>query len=316
MAPLRYPQAMRALVIEQQAQAGKAASVFRVVEDHPEPEAPPPGWVLVRTEASALNHMDLWVAMNAVGFELTYPRVSGCDACGVVEQVGEGVDDAWLGRRVIFNAAIRQPDRVHPDDPTDEALAPAYELIGEHSDGAHRERFVAPAANLQDVGDADPIAAAAFGLVHLTAWGMVRKAELAPSQRVLITGVGGGVATALLGLVRHLGCPAAVTSRREWKLDRARDLGAALTILDEGQDWAREVRRWTGKRGVEAVFDSVGKAVLPQALASLARGGAFVTCGATSGPVGELHLGRVFWNQLRVLGSTMGSNDEFAQVCA
>lgn len=306
---------MRAIVIEKQAGPGEASAVVRAVEDYPPPAPPRPGEALIRTLASALNHMDIWVAMNAVGVDLTYPRVSGCDGCGVVEQVGGGVDKAWIGRRVVFNAALRQPLRARPDEPTNAALAPKYELLGEHCDGAHRERFVAPVANLQDVGDADPVEAAAFGLVSLTAYSMIRKAQLRPGQRVLVTGVGGGVATALVALAKWLACPVAVTSRHQWKLDRARDLGVDCCTLDDGQDWSKDIRAWTNKRGVEVVFDSIGAAVHKQCVASLARGGSFVTCGATSGPVAQTHLARLFWGQLKLLGSTMGSNDEFAEVC-
>jgi len=305
---------MRAAVIQQQSKAGHVAEAVETVEDWPDPDPPGAGEALIRTEASALNHMDLWVGMGVPGVELAYPRVSGCDACGVVESVGQGVDEAWIGRRVVFNAAVAQREPERPDDPTGASVAPLYELIGEHHNGAHRERFTAPVANLQDVGEADAAAAAAFGLVSLTAYGMLRKAQVRPGQTVLITGIGGGVATAALALAKWMGCRAIVTSRHQWKLDKAAALGADLCVLDEGQEWARDVRNWTNKRGVDIAADSVGKAVHMNCIASLARGGAFVTCGATSGPVAETHLGRVFWNQLRLLGSTMGSDDEFAEV--
>lgn len=307
---------MRAVVITHRAEAGNTASSIRAVEDWPEPARPGPGLAQIRTLASALNHMDLWVAVGLPGLDLAYPRVSGCDACGTVEAVGPGVEEAWIGRRVIFNAAIRQPERITPDDPTGADLAPSYELIGEHTHGAHRERFTVPAANLQDVGACDPADAAAFGLVGLTAYGMFTKAGVRPGQFVLITGIGGGVATALLALCRWAGCRIAVTSRRAWKLDRAAGLGADCVVLDTGEDWANEVRAWTGKRGVDVVFDSIGKAVHASCVAALARGGRFVTCGATSGPVADTHLGRIFWNQLRLIGSTMGTNEQFAEAVA
>ncbi len=304
---------MRAVVITRQAEPGGVASVVRAVEDWPEVEAPGPGEALIRTECSALNRMDLWVGLGIPGVDLTWPRVSGCDACGMVEEVGPGADASWVGKRVIFNAAVEVHRPARPGDPPGSTLAPEYELIGEHRHGAHRERFTAPAANLQAVGGADGAAAAAFGLTSLTAWGMFRKAGVRPGQCVLITGIGGGVATSALAIAKWLGCPTVVTSRRQAKLDRARSLGADHTVLDKGQEWSKDVRAWTHKRGVDVVIDSVGKPVHMQAIASLARGGAFVTCGATAGPVAETHLGRVFWGQLRLLGSTMGSNSEFAE---
>jgi len=306
---------MRAILLTSSAERGSVASIVKAVEDHPEAPAPGTGEARLRVLVSALNQMDLWVAIGIPGVELTYPRVSGCDACAVVEAVGEGVDGAWVGRRVVFNAAVRQPDRAHPDDPTDAQLAPAYELIGEHHDGAHRAALNVPVANLAPVAEGvTDEEAAAFGLVGLTAMGMVKKAGILPGQKVLITGIGGGVATAALSICKWLGCAVAVTSRHGWKLEKAKALGADHGILDEGQEWSRDVRAWTGKRGAECVIDSIGDAVHMNCIASLARGGAFVTCGATSGPKTTTHSGRIFWGQLRLLGSTMGSNDDFREV--
>lgn len=291
---------------------------IEVVEDWPEAGSPGAGEALVRVEASALNHMDIWVGLGIPGIEMAYPRVSGCDACGVVEAVGEAVDGAWVGRRVVTNAAVAQRERVHPSDPSGATLAPEYELIGEHDHGMHRERFIAPAANLAAIGDdVDASAAAAFGLVSLTAYSMmVTKGRLRPGQRVLITGIGGGVATAALSIARWMGCPTIVTSRHQWKLDRARELGASEVVLDEGQDWSREVRAWTNKRGVDMAVDSIGKPTHMSCIKSLARGGAFVTPGNTGGPRVETDQARIFWNQLRVLGSTMGTNDEWREIVA
>jgi NADPH:quinone reductase-like Zn-dependent oxidoreductase len=182
----------------------------------------------------------------------------------------------------------------------------------------HAEKFVAPVANLADVGDADPAKAAAFGLVTLTAWSMmITKANLRPGQTVLITGIGGGVATAAAHIARWRGCRIAVTSRHQWKLDKARErLGAECLILDQGQDWSKDVRAWTNKRGVDMAADSSGKATHMNCIKSLARGGAYVTPGATSGPDATTDLARIFWNQLRILGSTMGSNAEFREIAA
>ncbi len=307
---------MRAVVVQRQGSPVAPNVEYR--EDYPECSPPLAGWVQIRTLASAFNQMDLWVGRGVPGLSLTYPRVSGCDACGEVVGVGEGVDRAWLGRRVIVNAALVLPEPVRPGDPPASALTPNFELLGEHHDGMFRERFNAPASNIAEVGrQADPIGAAAFGLCALTAYSMmVTKGGLRPGQSVLITGIGGGVATSALAIARHLGCPIAVTSRHAWKLDRARDLGAHCLILDSGQDWSKEVRAWTGKRGVDMAVDSSGKATHLNCIKGLARGGAYVTPGCTSGPDATTDLARVFWNQLRILGSTMGSNAEFAQVAS
>lgn len=306
---------MRAIVVKEQ--GWPVSPNVELRQDWPDPAPPGPGEAVVRTICSAFNHMDLWVGRGVPGLDLAYPRVSGCDACGTVEAVGEGVDPAWVGRRVIYNAAVRLPERPRPDDPPGSTLAPNYELIGEHRFGAHAERFTAPAANLACVGEADAEQAAGFGLCALTAYSMmVTKGALRPGQSVLITGIGGGVATSALAIAKHLGCPVVVTSRHQRKLDDAKSLGADHGVLDEGQDWSREVRAWSGKRGVDMAVDSVGKATHLNAIKSLARGGAYVTPGCTSGPDATTDLARIFWNQLRILGSTMGTNEEFAEVTA
>jgi len=182
----------------------------------------------------------------------------------------------------------------------------------------HAEKFNAPAANLAAVGDsADPAAAAAFGLCGLTAWSMmVSKGQLRSGQSVLVTGIGGGVATSALAIAKHYGCWVVVTSRHQSKLDKAKAMGADAGVLDKGQDWSKDVRGLTGKRGVDVAVDSSGKATHLNCIKSLARGGAYLTPGCTSGPDAVTDLARIFWNQLRILGSTMGSNEEFQEVTA
>jgi NADPH:quinone reductase-like Zn-dependent oxidoreductase len=266
----------------------------------------------VRTEASALNHLDLWVGAGLPGIERPYPLVTGSDGVGVIDEVGDGVDAAWLGRRVMMNAAVDVGERPVPGRiPAGEV----FEVIGEHGPGAMAEAFVAPAANLVDIGEADPVQAAAFGLAHLTAWRMATtRGGVGPGDIVLVPGIGGGVALAALGICRHLGATVIVTSRHQWKLDRAIELGAETAILDEGADWGRQVRSATGKRGVDVCLDSVGQAIHGACIRSLARGGRFVTCGCTTGPDATTDLARIFWNQLSLHGSTMGSMAEFRQV--
>lgn len=277
-----------------------------------DPPTPASGEVLIRTEASALNHLDLWVGMGIPGIERPWPRVTGSDGVGTVDAVGEGVDEAWIGRRVVMNAAVQVEQGRHPDvDPAGEDLS----MIGEHVPGSMAELFVAPVGNVLDLGDTDATTAAAFGLAHLTAWRMIRtRARLRSGEWVLIPGIGGGVATAALGIAKHLGARVVVTSRHRTKLDRATSLGADAVVLDDGEDWSREVRRITGKRGVDVCIDSVGRAVHLACIKSLARGGRLVTCGCTSGSDPATDLTRIFWNQLSILGSTMGDMGEFREV--
>lgn len=278
----------------------------------PEPE-PAPGEVLVATEAAALNQLDIFVGGGIPGVERPWPRVTGCDGVGVVERVGEGVDPGWVGRRVILNAAV--PD-VEPARPGILPAGEMFRLVGEHTPGTMAEKFVAPASNLLEIGEHhDASAAAAFGLTHLTAWRMLQtRARVQPGEWVLVTGIGGGVALASLGICKALGCRVVVTSRHQWKLDRALELGADAAVLDEGEDWSRAVRAATDRRGVDVCIDSVGQAIHESCIKSLARGGRLVTCGATTGGAARTDLTRVFWNQLSILGSTMGTMAEFRAV--
>jgi NADPH:quinone reductase-like Zn-dependent oxidoreductase len=300
---------MRAIIIERQ--GAPVLPNVAYVTNHPDPTAGP-GEVLVRTEAAALNHLDLWVGRGLPGIDIRYPAISGSDGAGVVEAVGAGVDPAWIGTRVLLNAAVPKPDAAHP------AVRPAPAdifMIGEHGPGCLAEKFVAPVSNVLAIGEADPVQAAAFGLTHLTAWRMmVTQAGLRAGMSVLITGIGGGVALAALAIARHFGCETIVTSRHQSKLDRARALGANHTVLDTGADWSREVRQLTGRRGVDLCVDSVGKSIHLYSIKSLARGGTYATCGATTGPDATTDLTRIFWNQLRVVGSTMGDMREFREV--
>jgi NADPH:quinone reductase-like Zn-dependent oxidoreductase len=300
---------MHAIVITKQ--GAPVAPNVKLVTDFPDPK-PGPGEALVRTEASALNHLDLFVGMGIPGLNLTYPRIGGSDGAGVVEAVGEGVDPCWVGRRVLLNAAVPQCEPAHPDRTP---APPEIIMIGEHVNGTLAQKFVAPVNNLLDIGQTDPIEAAAFGLTFLTAWRMlVSRARIHFGESVLITGIGGGVALACLAIARHFGCTTIVTSRHQSKLDRAKELGADHLVLDKGTDWSKDVRSITGKRGVDIVADSVGKAVHLACIKSLARGGTLVTCGNTSGPDATTDLARIFWNQLSVLGSTMGDMVEFRAV--
>jgi NADPH:quinone reductase-like Zn-dependent oxidoreductase len=302
---------MHAAVITKQ--GSPVAPNVHVVHDWPELNAGP-GEGVVKTEASAMNQLDLHVGRGIPGMGLTYPRISGSDGAGIIESVGAGVDRAWIGQRVLLNAQIAKPD---PALPNVVPAAPDRIMIGEHINGTMAEKFVAPIANLLPIGQSDPVQAAAFGLTHLTAWRMLRsRANLQPGQLVLITGVGGGVALAALAIARHFGCTTIVTSRHQWKLDRAKELRADHGILDQGDDWSKAVRAATGKRGVDVAIDSIGKAVHLAALKCLARGGVYITCGTTSGADAVTDLARIYWNQLAILGSTMGDMDEFRSVFA
>jgi NADPH:quinone reductase-like Zn-dependent oxidoreductase len=177
---------------------------------------------------------------------------------------------------------------------------------------------VIPAANLAPVPDAMSWAeAAAFPLATLTAWRMLTtRAAVRAGETVLVWGAGGGIAQAAIRVAVHLGARVIAASGSDAKLAIARRLGAAETINHATQDVVAEVKRITGRRGADVVVDSVGEQTWPVSLRAIARGGRLVTCGATSGPMVQLDVRRLFWHQWTILGSTMGSRREFAEVTA
>ena len=302
---------MRALTIS--AHGGLERLEYRT--DLPLPELHAPTDVRVRMRAGALNHLDLWVVRGLPGVTITPPWIMGADGVGEIESVGSAVRDVSVGDRVIINPGIsdRSCDYCLAGE---QSLCVRFALLGEHRPGTFAEYVVVPATNVRPVPrDVPDDVAAAFTLATLTAWRMVvTRAQVRPGEDVLIQGIGGGVAIAALQICKQLGARVWVTSRSDEKLARARSLGADETINVSGVDVAREVRARTSRRGVDVVVDSVGKATWAQSTSALARGGRLVTCGATSGPVVETDVRRLFWNQWSILGSTMGNDAEFAAV--
>jgi NADPH:quinone reductase-like Zn-dependent oxidoreductase len=190
-------------------------------------------------------------------------------------------------------------------------------VLGEHSDGSFAEFVVVAAESLAPrPSHLSWPESAAFGLAHLTAWRMlINRGGLRPGETVLIHGIGGGVSMACLQLAKLVGASAIVTSRSEEKLLRAAELGADETLSADDQV-ARNVRGLTAKRGVEVVVDSVGEATWMQSLKSAAKGGRIVTCGSTSGPNPPEEIRLIFWNQLSIIGSTMGSRGDWRKLVA
>ncbi len=291
----------------------------------PDPH-PGPGEVRVAVQAAALNHLDLWVRNGIPGVEVRFPRVLGADGTGTIEALGPGAVEAL--RRQPAPAGTERPlsegDRVVLDPGLscgicefcargDENLCIRYRLLGEHADGTLAGRVVVPAANVYPApARLTPEQCAAFPLVYLTAWRMLRvRGRLVPGETVLVHGVGGGVAGAALQIAVAAGGRVMVTSSSVGKLARALGLGA-----ERGVDYTREdvrvaVREWTAKRGVDLVIDSVGGPAWSLGLDAVARGGRIVTCGATAGGDPPARINRIFWKQVDVLGSTMGNRADF-----
>jgi NADPH:quinone reductase-like Zn-dependent oxidoreductase len=282
--------------------------------DHPEVEMGPEE-VRVRVQAGAVNHLDIWTRRGLPGLSLELPHIPGSDAAGVVEAVGERVDRFERGDRVAVSAGVHCGDCefCRAGDPT---MCVDYHLIGEHRRGVHAEEAVVPADNLVPVPEGvAPEVAAAAPLVFQTAWRMlVTRAEVRPGESVLVLGASGGVGHAAVQIADYAGAEVYATASSEDKLDYAREIGADHAIDYEAENFADAIREQTGKRGVDVVVDHVGAATWQDSLASLARGGRLVTCGATTGPNPETDINRIFWNQLQVIGSTMGTPGEVDDV--
>jgi NADPH:quinone reductase-like Zn-dependent oxidoreductase len=269
-----------------------------VLEDAPDPE-PASGEVLVRLRASALNHLDVWIRKGLPS--VPKPRILGADGAGVVEALGDGVTGFEPGERVVLNPGIEAGEgRIH--------------VIGEHGDGTNAELIAVPATNVHPIPDELSFEeAAAFPLVFETAYRMlVTRAGLRQGEWVLAWGIGGGVSTAALAIAKALGARVLVTSSSEAKLERARELGADATVNHAGGDVRAAVQEATEGRGIDVIVENVGEATWATSLQVAAPGGRITVCGATSGPNPPAALHRIWWKQLSILGSTMGTGEDFA----
>ncbi len=284
------------------------------VGDLPVPEIGP-NEVLVRVKTAALNHLDIFVRNGLPGLKLKFPHIMGSDGAGVVEKVGENVKNLQPGDEVVLNPGI-SCGTCEFCLRGEHSLCVTFHLLGEHVDGTYAEFVKAPAINCYPRPKGLTWEeSAAFPLTFLTSWRMlVSKAQIKPGEWILIIGIGGGVAVASLQISKLFGLKTIVTSGSNEKLEKARELGADFTINHNEADFAKEVRKITEKRGVDVVLDSVGKATWKKSLASLAKGGRLVTCGATTGPNPETDIARIFWNQLTIYGSTMATHGEFREM--
>jgi zinc-binding alcohol dehydrogenase/oxidoreductase len=256
-------------------------------EDAPEPE-PGPGEVLVSLRAASLNHLDLWIRKGLPS--VPKPRILGADGAGIREDTGEPV---------VINPGLEHGERIL--------------VLGEHMDGTHAELVAVPEENVYPLPDGLSFEeAAAFPLVFETAYRLlVTKAGVREGEWVLLWGIGSGVGTAGLAIAKALGARALVTSSSDEKLERSRELGADATVNHAEADVTAAVKEVTGGAGVDVVLEHVGEATWQRSLQAARPGGRIVVCGATSGPNPPAALHRVWWKQLTIYGSTMGTKEDF-----
>jgi NADPH:quinone reductase-like Zn-dependent oxidoreductase len=286
-------------------------------DDVPDPE-PGPGEVLVRVRACALNHLDVWVRRGWPGLKLPMPHWTGADVAGEVAALGEGVTGWEVGQRVVVDPGISTRE----DEFTrrgEHSLSPGYLILGEQIRGGQAEYVAVPAVNLMDIPEGwDFPQAAAPLLVSLTAWRMlIHRAKLRPGESVLIVGAGGGVNSMAVQIAKLAGATVYALTSTEEKMEKAKELGADVVLnYREDPQWSRTLYKMTDRRGVDVVVDNVGRATLAQSMRAVARGGRIVIVGNTSGPEAQIDIRFIFGKQISIVGSTMGTHQDFRDVMA
>jgi NADPH:quinone reductase-like Zn-dependent oxidoreductase len=271
--------------------------------------------VLVRVRACALNHLDLWVRGGLPGVPIPLPHIPGSDIAGEVARVGTEVRRVSAGQKVLLAPGVGC-GRCTACLAGQDNKCPEFSNLGYIHDGGCAEFVRCPEVNCFPYPENLSFEeAAAVPLVFQTAWHMLMaRAELQPGEEVLVLGAGSGVGSAAIQIAKLFGCRVIATAGSDEKLAKARELGADETIHHHKEKIREAVRKLTGKRGVDVVFEHVGTATWDDSVASLARGGRLVTCGATTGYDTKIDLRFLFSRQLSILGSYMGTKNEFAIV--
>lgn len=284
------------------------------VEDRPQPQISDTE-VLVKVQACALNHLDIWARQGLQNVKIPLPHISGCDISGEVAEKGRLVEGVELGMKVIVSPGIgcgHCRECVAGRD----NYCRQYQVIGYNIDGGYAEYVRVPGGNVLPIPDALSFAdAASVPLVFMTAWHMlVGRARIGIGEDVLVLAAGSGVGIATLQVAKLFGARVIATAGSEEKLKSAEKLGADFLVNHRTQDIVEEVKRITGKRGVNIVIEHVGEATWDKSIRALTQGGRMVTCGATSGYEGRTDIRYVYSKQLSILGSWMGSKAELQEV--
>ncbi|HEU4454992.1 MAG TPA: zinc-binding dehydrogenase [Longimicrobium sp.] len=281
------------------------------IEDVPRPDAGP-GEVLVRVKASALNHLDLWVR-RGMPIETTMPHIGGSDVSGVIAEVGEGVDPARIGERVVVNPSLFD-GTCEWCRAGEESMCVDFRILGEHTNGGFAEYVAAAADRVHRIPDHLSFEdAAALPIAYMTAWrALTSRARLKAGESVLVIGASGGTALAAVQIAVMMGARVFAVTKGADKVERLRALGAGHVYDRAEEDWSKAVFRDTGKRGVDVVVENVGAATWAGSVRALAKGGRLVTYGGTTGPKVEIDLRLLFWKHLEFIGTTMASRTEFA----
>lgn len=275
-----------------------------LLEEAPDPQ-PGMGEVVVRLQAAAMNHRDVWIR-NGRYAGIKLPIILGSDGAGEVASVGPGVDSSLVGKSVLINPCLEWGD-----DP--KAQRNDFRILGLPDNGTYAEYVNVPASNVfPKPGGLSWEEAAAAPLAAMTAYrAVITRGQIKAGETVVVIGIGGGVAVFVLQIAKQLGARVFVTSGSDEKIQRACKLGAEGGANYRTQDWVKELREMTDGKGPDVVVDSAGGETFDKALDLVRPGGRIVTFGATLGPAKDVMVRRIFWKQLTVLGSTMGTPEEF-----
>lgn len=272
-----------------------------LVEELPEPR-PGPGEVVVALKAAALNRRDWWTIIRPTPFAL--PSTLGSDGAGIVSAVGDGVTNCRPGDEVVIYPNLNWARGA-------EVPGPDWQILGVPTDGTLASAIKVPSEVVRPKpANLTWDEAAALNLAGLTAYRAILQARLAAGDSLVIPAAGSGVSTFLVQIAAAMGIRAFVTSSQQWKLDRSKELGAAGGVLYTSEDWPQQLVALNGGT-FDAVIDSVGPAVWPQALGILRRGGRLVNFGATSGPDASVSVRGLYFEWRSIIGTTMGSPEEY-----
>jgi NADPH:quinone reductase-like Zn-dependent oxidoreductase len=282
--------------------------------DFPTPE-PKQGEVLVRLRAAALNRMDVMVRNGWPGLKLDLPHINGADGAGDVAEIGVGVQGFEIGDPVVINSNLGCGKCEFCQAGKDN-MCRDWHLLGETIRGTYAEYVAVPSRQLYTLPKGfDYHSAAAAALVYLTAWhSLSKRGNLQKDETVLIVGAGGGVNTASIQIAKYIGAQVVVVGSNAQKLEKAKSIGADILIdRSKEADWSKSVFIVTEKRGVDVVVDNVGT-TFTQSLRTLRKGGRLLTVGNSGAPRFEIDNRYMFAKHLSIIGSTMGTLDDFKQV--
>jgi len=270
--------------------------------------------VLVEVKACALNHLDVWARGGLPGIDIPLPHILGNDIAGVVREVGSVVSWVRSGDEVLLHPGVSCGHCAECLGGRDN-LCRDYDILGYRRNGGYAELVAAPAVNvIPKPANLAWEEAAALPLVTVTAWHMlVSRAAVRPGEDVLVHAAGSGVGSMAIQIAKLHGARVIATASSDEKLRKAQELGADDVVNYSKDDWPKEIKRLTNRRGVDVVFEHTGAATWTGSLASLKPGGRVVTCGATSGFAAQTDLRQVFYRHITILGSFMGSKSELLE---